>query len=618
MEKIVALAQRLTGNAELTSEDVLANLPHARRYVCRANGRQIYFGTDPAYAGRCPEGATRFDGVLAGAHYPVPRVHGNVLSPVTRRVTRPAEFAPPDPRIDAYESTRELLEETMADRDSARSELASARADLSAANAALANWPEVRPVVVPAPAPAPVVQTEAPGWLAFVVLLMLGLLVLAAWSIDHFRVKPLLAKCEELEKANTELQGKLMETANFLRTSEEDCAREVKISNGLVKRRARLVKAVIFYRSTRSKTDADLKREKAGLTEFRERRDRITDCHAKLAELRVREEPILRAESLVQEVMVLREAAQDRGDEDFVTQLDDALRIHEKELMLLGDPQELRAEINGLVAVLKRDMQLQCGLYFDTRSSDEWRAERDNEQRTLKCELEARTATYKELAAEVMKANAARKEEHAMALEEIAAARRELELVPGDSAPFGRVAELEKSVEEYRQLFAAMLNDPEEHVKQLIAYDNRETDLRKRLADLGHDPGPGTKLYALIAEQHSEDSGPFVPSVPRKPTLAFEALRESQLPMPPSTPTSALNRDIYKTLDIWRSLPPDSWTMICDERAARDWAYFLYNCWISVPRIGLVRLRHLLKEAKVKAPEWLTERARQPTGRPSV
>jgi hypothetical protein len=503
----------------------------------------------------------------------------------------------------------------MADRDSARSELANARADLSAANATLANWPEVRPVVVPAP--TPVAQAKEPLHPAVIILVMLGLIVLVMWLI-HFIRQPLLVKCEGLEKANTGLQGKLMETASFLRTSEEDCEREEAKSKFLAKRRLGLGRLVVYYRRTRNRIDADLKREKASLAEFRERRDRITDCHAKLAELREREEPFLNAESLVQETMADREDAEHRNDEGRVQDLNKALLIYEKELMLLGDPQELRAEINGLVAVLKRDMQLQCGLSFDTRSSDEWRAERDNKMRVLKRELISRTTTYSMLAAEAVKANVARAEEHAMAMEEIAAAKRELEFTAMSNAVSNRTAELEASVEEYKQLFAAMLGEPDEHVKQLIAYDNRETDSRKRLVDAGLDPGPGTLLYAILAEQNAEDRAPFVPSVPRKPTLAFEALRDSQLPGSPATLTSSLHREIYRTLDSWQKIPPDAWTMICDERAARDWAYFLYNCWISVPRIGLVRLRHLLKEAKVKAPEWLTERARQPTGRPSV
>ncbi len=89
MDEVVVLARRLSGNAELTSEDVLANVPHARRYVCRHNGRQLYFGTDPAYGGLCPEGARRSDGIIAGVRYRIPRAHGDVLPPVVRSRVRP-------------------------------------------------------------------------------------------------------------------------------------------------------------------------------------------------------------------------------------------------------------------------------------------------------------------------------------------------------------------------------------------------------------------------------------------------------------------------------------------------------------------------------------------------
>lgn len=637
MEKIVALAQRLTDNAELTSEDVLANLSHARRYVCRAHGRQIYFGTDPAYAGRCPEGATRFDGVFGNWHYRVPRVHGDVLSPMTRRRTsRPAAFEPPDPRIAAYESTSELLEDTVSELAGVRAELVNAQAELATANAALANddWPELHTVAVPAPiAQVPSQRGEVsadslfygrPLWVAFAVLVtvMIALFLLVMLIVLRFKLKPHLAYREILEKKNTRLEGQLMETASFLRTMEEDYEKEQKTTQSLKRRRARLIKAVVFYRILRGRADADLKREKALLSEYRFRRDRIVECHDKLVVLRVQEEPFLHAESLVQETMADREDAEHRHDEDLVARQDELLQIYEAALRSWGDPQRLRAEINGLVTTMKHDMQLQCGLYFDTRSSDEWRAERDNEQRTLKRELGARIETYSRLATALAEAKTACAEEHAMAMEDVASLKREIEFTAMTGAVSNRTTELEADLEEHKQLLAAMLGEPDEHVKQLIAYDNREADLRKRLVDAGLDPGLGTKLYALIAGRHGEDGGSpddvSIQPLPRRQTQAIEALRPSQLPAPPSSPTSALNQSIYTFLDALRSLPIDSWRIECNEAASRDWAYFLYNCWISAPGVGVAQLSKYTDVAKRLFPEWVTERARQPTGRPSV
>lgn len=99
IDEVVRLARRITGNSALTADDVIANLPHARRYACRAGGRLVYFGPDPAYGGRCPEDGIRREGVLRGVAYRVPREHGVVLPPVERRVRRAT--SPPRRFLDA-------------------------------------------------------------------------------------------------------------------------------------------------------------------------------------------------------------------------------------------------------------------------------------------------------------------------------------------------------------------------------------------------------------------------------------------------------------------------------------------------------------------------------------
>ncbi|MCC6563546.1 hypothetical protein IT087_01500 [Candidatus Uhrbacteria bacterium] len=580
MEAVVALARRITGDETLTVDDVLANLPHARRYVCRVGGRQVYFGPDPDYGGRCPEGATRSDGLLRGATYRVPRTHGAVLSPIVRRTSRPVHAEAPDARIaelesrlrdvtaerddfrQRYEESETIVHRANDGRDEALEQLEAAntaletvRAELAEALSALAARPEPRTVTVTDPASAAAITLNSPFhgrplWAVFVLIIVLMIalfLLLFGTVIRPLTLRPHLAHRERLETEKTRLEGQVMETGNYLRTADADLKKEVAKTKSLTKRRKRLVKAVVYYRVLRDRTDrvmTDALEKLKELKAFHDRKDVIAKAHSDLAALRDQEEPYLNAEALLQEALEGREEATSRGDEKAVHEYSEAVKIYEENLASLGDPNALRAEIAGLVALLAREMQLQCGIAFDIRSADERLGEWEDRKREELRKLRAKSQTYEALAIEVMKAEKTRAEAHAAKMAELT--RRELE--------------------------EAFLADPD------------QTDA----------PVNGS---------------PERPSRRRKITEDFER--------PQATP--ALHGFITRLLDEAETRSDAPLVLLCDEAEAGDLAYLMQHASVVCPQLPeSARLRDFPGVIEAQDASLLSQRLRRRQGEPSA
>ncbi len=698
MEAVVALARRITGNPALTADDVIANLPHARRYVCRVRGRQVYFGPDPDYGGRCPDDGVRTDGVLRGATYRIPREHGVVLAPPVgrrvRRATSPASDEASQRRIAELESR---LAAVTAERDAARRERDQARerdaASESAVNqaesaqataeaqrdAAIRERDEARAALAARP-PAPIV-VSVPGlrgraeretitfasrlhgvpvwaWLAVAALLVLAVAFIAFGLVILPREKrPLAERLDELEDAKTKVEGEFMAKKVEADEASQDLAqakRRIASLRAAGNRAIRMGKRL--FEESRASAEAhralkeDEERAATKLIEYQNRKERIAGNHAKLMALREEEEPFLYLETLLRETETDRELARERGDMGAVAQYEQALAIYRERLESSGDASHLRAEIAGLAAVLARDIQLQCGIAFDARSADErltyWEDLRREELRraaaeckhygTLVSLLEERelarvaeiTSKRRALESEFASKEGALEGRHWLyasakhdAEESLRAATREL-------------AEMRASLDEHKSLVDAFAGDPSAHAQALLQRDGVIADLAKRLREAGINPGklPVTPANGTWPEEEATEELPLpgrpgTPAfgTPRRPrTLAAEAspealqaARDSQLPAPPKSPLSAVNRAIYKLLDDFELLPPDAWTILCEkEEEAADWAFLVARCAISAPRIGEVPLRKLMTVVERRAPEWLDGRMRRRTDPP--
>ncbi|MCK9361345.1 hypothetical protein M0Q28_03905 [Patescibacteria group bacterium] len=582
MEAVVALARRITGDETLTADDVLANLPHARRYVCRVGGRQVYFGPDPEYGGRCPEDATRSFGLLRGATYRVPRTHGAVLPPIVRRTSRPVPAGAPDARVaelesrlrdvtaerddfrQRYEESETVVHRANDERDEALEQLEAAntaletvRAELAEALSALAARPEPRTVTVTAPAAVSLNSPfyGRPLWAAFVLLavIMIALLLIALWPIRYFMLRPHLAYRGVLEQAKTKLEGGLMETRSYLRTAEEDLKKEVAKTKSLTKRRKRLVRAVVYYRVLRDRMErvmADALEKLKELKAFQDRKDRIAAAQEELAKLRFAEEVFLHAETQVEETMSDLEEANNANprDEKLIADLQGVLKVYEENLETLGDSSDLRAKIAGLVGTLERDMKLQCGLAFDTSATDQRLADWIHKRAEALRKLQAKASTYEALTIEIMRAERTRAEEHAAAV--AALTRRELE--------------------------EAFLAVPSQ----------------------GEAPANG-----------SSSAPPGRQPRPRRITEDFERQQA----------TPALHGFITRLLDEAETRPGAAPVLLCDEYEASGLAVFLHNTNVVCPQLqDPIRLRDFPSAIEALDPAMLTERRIRPPHGPEA
>ena len=551
IETVVAFARRLTGNTAITSEDVIANLPHARRYACRHEGRLVYFGTDPDYGGRCPDEGVRSDGVLRGSAYHVPRVHGVVLARTTR-VTRRATPetlptavavpAPVDPspeileraieaetalveanrRIAHLVEERDLLQDAVDARpvepsveyviDPAQAEeIARLTAELETARAALAARP-----------------TQPLGWRhALLILMGFGFgLTMATWLVrrdraklaDQYREYIRTAKASAREHAIEEEEKNLEATKRRMQATIDDGRRAIRTLETRYKARVeRLRAAIVWMREQRD----DLEQR---LGEFMSRLTRVPQLHAELAQLRAKEDDY---DNLLIQIRIaedMRAEAAARNDEIEVAKCDQVIEVYRSELAKLSfDPEGLKLQIAQVMAEFAEKFQAQSGYELEHRPALEIKTEYEERMLTERRELEAKRRTHEALIVLI-------EEDHRSLKEEVARQKRALEaeyaikegkreakfwLMAAEKGELKqdyslnlktlerarkqlteaetRLRELEASEAEHRLLLAGFAGDPTSHAQLLIQRDERIADLEKMVRDAGLEPGRGPR-----------------------------------------------------------------------------------------------------------------------------
>lgn len=642
MDRVVALARRLTGNPEITSADVIANLPHPRRFVCRTHGRQIYFGTDPEHAGRCPEDGVRADGLLAGMRYHIPRVHGVILPPPVRRTARVASEAPAADAVarEHFEALEQELDAVTAERDTYHQYVEEAETLILRANEAReeaverAEAAEARPprtVTVTVSAPSHEVTLTSlyggrPLWgvmLTAAVLFVAIFLIFFGLVIRPRMLVPYARETERLTKERTKLEGEktahaseLMEAKTYIKTLEKDLNTEVgktlKLRSRIESLRAAgkrairmLVSVAADHRRLKEEHEVIAKR----LEGFEDRREQIEEAYGKLAALRDQEEPFVNAQMLLREAEDARLDAEDRGDADAMKQLDEVIRLYQEHLESLGDPGDLRTEIAGLVAQLSKAMFLQCGIPLDARPADERLSEWEERRRAeLRRTQAAGTAGLAELnqmrralerdvihkigtaegqaAAKVWKASLDKLEvQEALALE-----RRTLSKFGQEVAGLRKqLADQQREFAELKNLLAATSGEPTEFATALFARDTRIGELELACREAGVDLSKGPRSLLEFWAQPQDRLSPVPPNGgevrARVPTLTIassEGERPSAVPGP-SSPGNAINTALFRFLDTIEAMPPEYRILHSSEREVRDWAFFLAKWQVTVP-----------------------------------
>lgn len=628
MEAVVALARRISENPALTADDVIANLSHARRYVCRVGGRMVYFGPDPEYGGRCPEDGVRSDGTLRGAVYRVPREHDAVLAPSVRRARRSAVPSVSDPaqtaqiaelerRLEVTSERLRLAEQTATDAGAARIRAESEVSRLREENTRLARELEA------AREDGVTIESRVNGvtvwgWLVILALMMLAVaFVLFGLVILPREKRPLVHRIDELEEVNTTVEGELMAKnveAEEATEALQKARRRIKSLRAAGTRVLRMFRRVVEENRVLKENEEGAATE---LAAYRQRKARIAENHAKLTELREREEPFLHLETLIRLTETDRVFALGREDAKTVRDCDEVLTIYREHLEPLGDPSDLRAQIAGVQAVLAEHLPPQCGVVLDLRSADErlteWEERRHEELRhaaAVRQNLETLVSVV---------------EKRALAgVAEITAKRRAFESECASNE------ELRESLDEHKRLVDAFAGDPSAHAQTILQRDARIADLAHKLREAGIDPGtlPATPSNGSWPEEITENlplpgSTPARASRKRVPTLvvgaseeAVRVARDSQLPAPPKSPTYALNHAVSKLLDELEILPVDARVIHADNGDAAEWARLLGMCSISAPTIGEVPFRKFLAVVERRVPEWLTERLRRRTDPP--
>ncbi len=552
IETVVAFARRLTGNTALTSEDVVANLPHARRYACRHEGQLVYFGPDPNYGGRCPDDATRTDGVLRGSAYHVPRVHGVVLAR-TRRVTRRATpetpptavavAAPVDPNPEILERAIEA-ETSLVEANRRIAHLEEERNLLQDEVDARPTEPSVEYVIDPAQAEEinrltseleaaraelvarPIRSLE---WWRVLLLILMGFgigLAMATWLVrrdraklaDQYREYIRTAKASAREHAIEEEEKNLEATKRRMQATIDDGKRAIQTLQTRAQARVERLRAAIVW--MREQRDALEER----LAEFVSRRARLPQLHAELASLRAKEDDY---DNFVVQIRIaedMRTEAAARNDEIEVQKCDQVIEVFRSELAKLSfDPEGLKLQIAQIMAEFAEKFEAQCGYELEYRPALEIKTEYEERMLAERRMTEAKRRTYEALIILM-------EEEHNTLKEDIARRKREVEaeyarkegqreakfwLVAAEKGELKqdyalnlktlerarkqlgeaetRLRELEASEAEHRLLLAGFAGDPSSHAQMLIQRDERIADLEKMLRDAGLEPGRGPR-----------------------------------------------------------------------------------------------------------------------------
>ncbi|HVM91013.1 MAG TPA: hypothetical protein VMU11_03910 [Verrucomicrobiae bacterium] len=704
MDDLVALARRITGNEALTADDVLANNAHVR-YVCRSGGRQLSFSRDAAFGGRCPERAERsHDGLVRGTFYRIPRVHGAVLPPRT-----PALAATPVPRAgpsaDAAAARIAELEAELRDLNAAN-EMAESRV-LDALNHAdtlstelerLRSTPAAEPQAHTEFVRDPAQQAELeqlreenarlaatltathPG-VAWWVIALLSVMLTLAFLYPFYgyvlvpRVEHRLREWGTKGWKQYEVEKKKYEDEHVaLRASDQDkftAEEELKLLRpklGLYERGRRIwriwneVANAQFEKLKEELRTLHRNREETRAAEQTARDERI-QRNRRIGELREMSERVEAYRLQIAEATDYLSKALAESDEDTVRHCHSVIAQCERDLKAIPyDVDEVRRELDELVAIQAVALTELCGFDIAHGSTDQWRAETEAQIRRKLMEAEAKRAVYVSLC------QAISNERHALAIgneRELAEKKAALdaEYAAKDGALMGklwshgldastaredarqieraaerqrqqlkdatiRAAQLEKQVKEMTQRERVLMNTPEADqtkVELLLEYDAKIHALQEKVRHLGgswSDPPPPS-----YAEELPEgDDGSTVPPPParavRERRHTGSMLRTSGLDSHPSDPPAPTVRkegpllaEVGHFLDLFsrsgNGAASAGKVLHCSEDEARDLLYLLHNFFIESPLLpGRPRLRSFASQISKIAEKkpWLESR----------
>jgi hypothetical protein len=417
LRDIVALSRRISGNAELDADDVIMNNDHVR-YVCRAHGRQLYFGRDAAYGGdRCPEDASRSRGVLRDSVYRIPRSHGTALPSRPLRLERREVAAPvttaPDMRVAMLENQVHELEHA---NENAESRILDA---LNTADRATAELDELR-AHPPAPqvhmefihdpaqaeeiaqlraalAARPPTETPWPLYALAFVLVIAALLVLYGLHVylRNRALRPHITFGQTQAKMSAE---RLIDLKEADRVQKED-AQAIK---SLRARRRGLGTYVAELRVLRDRQERVLAKALPQLKElaaFQDRRNSIVESNRRIGELRVMDERVEVYRLQIVEAKDYLAEAEKREDAVAITHCQAAIAQCEADLAKIPyDPEEVRNDLRDLIVVQSLELAEQTGIEFDGSATDAWRAEIEAKARRRLMEADAKRQTYEDLA----------------------------------------------------------------------------------------------------------------------------------------------------------------------------------------------------------------------------
>lgn len=659
LDEVVALARRVSQNEALSADDVVANNAAAMRYSCRTAAGRSYYGNDPT---RCA-GDARHIGVLRDVTYRIPRNHGSVLSRLRTRphaVTRIADgVVAPDQTVQSVlvedgrvAELQARLDEMASRLDAARQALIAVpqeRARTSAAlqaahvenarlTAKLAKRETPRPAATPPPA-AP--TAPANGWDAWrvpalvMVLVVALLMILFGLVILPREQKPLQDRIGILESANAALEKEKAEEAAALRTASQELAaaeEELRNTDGTIqdiRDASRVAKETAEAKAATA--EGKLANAELELDEFKTRRARIYTNHAQLVELRkLEDEHDVRALHK-REWDRLRDEARRGGDEALAAQYEMAIVQERSQASDPGFILGIKADIGRLEAAIKADMQAQCGLAFDARASDEWKAEYQDAQQEALQKLEASKRAHDQLAGDVVTAFNALKqetlEERSKMQADLAAARQTIaDLEARIAAPPDHDAFAEQVSVELMGLKEEVKEERETSRVKLEARDQTIADLRAEISRLTAEK----ELLGGVMEEPSSEEGshsdirpararlltvPFTEARPRSDTDRFLDAADLPAPHNGADPTDdAVNRAVTAWLDAEQDGAPR--TLTCSEIEARDWFAFLHRKIRSMYTTVPVSLHKFAALLATEHPEWKTERLRRKTDKP--
>jgi len=524
LDEIVVLARRISENADLTVDDVIANNGHVR-YICRVHGRQVYFGTDSTYGGaRCPEDAERARGVLRHSVYRVPRMHGAHLPPAS---AHPSPHSVPVTDVASTARIAELerdVRERDASLENAESRIIDALNIADHASEELERirnepLPEQITVVRTVHEPAVALPASAPGlpwWISF----LLGMAVLLIFYGLYYRrhtLAPYIAYgADRADKA----KARKLALAKADTIYSDDAYRIRKLTRS----RKRLAQYILDLIRTRDSQDAALGEalpQLEVLAQHQKRKADIVERNLRIVDLRGQLElpEVLRLQIL--ECQHYLEEAQGHGDETQAEHYRMAIAQCQKQLEEIPyDPEEVREELGTLLALQREDVKLQCGLDLDGSALDEWRADMEAKTRQKLMEAEAKLRAFQAMHVILEEDRKSDQEKlagqrAALALgneQELAAAKRRLEeeYAAKDGELAGRfwlqasatytasedAKQMEKAARSVkRQLESSQLR-VEEQAQQLAMFRLREAALLEREA--------GSATAALIMEYYRQ------------------------------------------------------------------------------------------------------------------